>query len=79
MIDTKQPEVIIGDWKFSGVAEITDGAAWLEQDAAYLREQVVVYRARGEEWVADLIDRNARHSAAMAARLRAALTPKEPA
>lgn len=68
----------IGDWAFSGQQEITEGAEWLENDAAYLFRVAAIHHTKGADgaaWAAVLaekIKKNAAHSAALAAQLRRA-------
>lgn len=65
--------VTVGDFTYTGAAEIREAAEWLENDAAYLRVQAEMYAARGDSFTAPLVAANAAHSAEMAAKLRAAM------
>lgn len=61
-------------------AEVHEAVRWLEQDAAYLKNQARIKRASGElaaDWVADLIEKNAEHSAQMARDLLASIGTSE--
>lgn len=53
-------------WLPATAAEMLDRAAWLRDDAAYLRRCEAAYIAKGDTWMAGKVAANAAHSDALA-------------